>query len=280
MNNDSIFVDDILKEYTSPTYLGGGGQKVVYRAIHPLYGKVVVKIGKYQNNHALERIRREVQILSKISSPYFPTQYSFNTVKENRFSIVEEYIDGIVLQECMTKYNSECIILEFALQMIEILINLWERNIVHRDIKPENIIITADGPKVIDLGIARVMDSTSLTLSLAPFGPCTPNYAAPEQLQNLKRKIDHRSDQFSLGIVVAQLLLNGQHPFDPNVVNDGSSIPENILNGKWATFKVKDSASPEFFSVIQKMLGIQPYSRFRLYKDLQKSILAIHRRFQ
>lgn len=152
---------------------------------------------------------------------------------------------------------------------------LWNKNIVHRDIKPQNLIITNGSICVLDLGIARVIDQTSLTCSYAPFGPCTPNYASPEQLENRKSDIDYRTDQFSLGIIVSQLMLEGQHPFDPNLIRNGSSIPDNIVNDRWARDNVKEKCSGKMYVIIQRLLGHEPYQRFRNLNSLQSLLSEI-----
>ena len=104
---------------------------------------------------------------------------------------------------------------------------IWRRNVVHRDIKPANILITPAGePRVIDLGIARFLDDTSLTASIACCGPATPIYAAPEQLINRKAMINVRTDFFLLGILVLELM-HGFHPFDPQHVGNQNSLIEN-----------------------------------------------------
>jgi len=103
----------------------------------------------------------------------------------------------------------------------------------------------------------------SLTHSAAMRGPCTPIYAAPEQLINSKLQIDFRTDQFLLGIILAQLLCAGIHPFDPKIVG-GDSIVDNIMNDNWVRDQLQKCAPPSLYRICLKMLGNQPYQRFRL----------------
>ena len=147
--------------------------------------------------------------------------------------------------------------------LIEALDILWSRRVVHRDIKPQNVIIRPNNrPVVIDLGIARLLDVSSLTMTGAAIGPCTMQYAAPEQLRNMKPIIDMRADFFALGLLSLQLHL-GFHPFDPANVGQGDSIPDNILNARFVPPESKEGTSAAFAGLVRKLLQTEPYQRFR-----------------
>jgi len=267
-------VDDILERYENPKRIGGGGQKIVF-VVKDSSGKhVVIKIGGYNSVQTLARAQREVQTLSAINSKYYPHQFGFEIVNGQRYVICEEYIKGKPLIELLDAYSEEPKLINLASHLVCALNELWKKRIVHRDIKPANILITANEPKIIDLGIARLLDATSLTHSFAPVGPCTPNYASPEQLKNKKRDIDPRSDQFSLGIVLAQLALHGVHPFDPQIVG-GDSIPDNIINAIWAKDQLIESISPAFVGLITRLLEVEPYKRFRIGDEIIRDISII-----
>lgn len=250
-----------------------GGQKTVYLAKHPEFGDVVIKRGEIKSFTSLERIKREVELLSELDSEYYPKQYHFNIdIRTKQFEIIEDFIDGKVLRECMSQYNSPKDIFKLLSFIVEGLSIIWSRNIVHRDLKPENIIIRPNGmPCIIDLGIARFLDLESLTKTISPLGPCTPIYAAPEQLINKKELIDPRTDFFELGIIVLELYL-GVHPFDPTYVKNQYSLVENIIQNKYVVETDNIKRNNSIVEFIEKTLQTQPYQRFRNYKMLNTFI--------
>lgn len=244
-----------------------GGQKRVFLAEHPDFGMVVIKRGEITSFTSLERIKREVELLSELKSEYFPQQYHFNIdLKTKEFEIVEDYIEGLVLRDTMSQLKSPIEIFNLLNEILVGLSIIWERNIIHRDLKPENIIIRPDGkPCIIDLGIARFLDLESLTRTISPMGPCTPIYAAPEQLMNNKNLIDTRTDFFSLGIIALELYL-GIHPFDPTYVGTKYSIVENIMQNKFVSKTDKVDSNILIDELASKTLQTQSYNRFRNYK--------------
>ena len=263
----------MISECTIIKELPAGGQKIVHLAEHPSIGKVVIKKGKIHSFTSLERIKREVDLLSELDSEFYPKQYHFNIdVKMKEFEIVEDYIEGKVLREAMTQFKTPKDIFRLLISLTKGLASIWNRNIVHRDLKPENIIIRPSGiPCIIDLGIARFLDLESLTKTISPIGPCTPIYASPEQLMNIKGSIDPRTDFFCLGIIAVELFL-GVHPFDPAYVGNKYSIVENILQNIYIveTGSVKRDDSIVEFS--GKTLRTQPYERFRNFQILNDFI--------
>lgn len=250
-----------------------GGQKTVQLAEHPDFGKVVIKKGEIKSFTSLERIKREVELLSILKSEFYPQQYHFNIdIKTKEFEIVEDYIEGTPLREAMKSFTSVEQIFELLHFLTQGLSIIWERNIVHRDLKPENIIIRKNGiPCIIDLGIARFLDLEALTKTIAPMGPCTPIYAAPEQLTNNKNIIDHRTDFFGLGIICLELFL-GVHPFDPTYLENEYSIVENILQNKFLLETKQVKRDERMVELASKTLQLQPFERFRNYQLLQSFI--------
>ncbi len=250
-----------------------GGQKTVHLAEHPEIGPVVIKRGAIKSFTSLERIKREVELLSELKSEFYPQQYHFYIdVKLKEFEIVEDYIEGYPLRESVSQFRNPKEIFSLLNKLVNGLTIIWDKNIVHRDLKPENIIIRPDGtPCIIDLGIARFLDLEALTKTISPVGPCTPIYAAPEQLSNNKSLIDPRTDFFALGIIALELYL-GVHPFDPAYVGNEFSIVENILQNKYALNTETIEKNDKLVGFANNTLQTQPYNRFRNYQILNSFI--------
>jgi len=259
-------LDDITSKCSEVKALANGGQKSVLSAIHPEYGKVVIKFGEYRSINSIERIKREVELLKELNSMYYPKHFEFIINDENReFLIIEECIDGKELSEYASVLSEATSILGLIQDLVKGLNIIWSKNVIHRDIKPANILIKSDGlPVIIDLGIARFLDKASLTHSIAPRGPATPIYAAPEQLRNRKPMIGVRTDFFLLGILALELY-HGFHPFDPRKVGNNSNIVDNIINGIYLHPK---SSNNTFNGFIEGVLKVHPYQRFRLPQNL------------
>jgi len=254
--------------------LPSGGQKNVQMAEHTEIGLVVIKRGAIKSYTSLERIKREIELLSVLKSEFYPQQYHFNIdIKTKEFEIVEDYIEGASLRESMKSFKTVEQIFTLLLSLIKGLSIIWELNIVHRDLKPENIIIRKNGtPCIIDLGIARFLDLEALTKTIAPIGPCTPIYAAPEQLINNKNVIDPRTDFFCLGIISMEMFL-GVHPFDGTFLENHFSIVENILQANYLLETKHVNRDERMVELAAKTLQLQPFNRFRNYNQLQSFVL-------
>jgi serine/threonine protein kinase len=195
-----------------------GGQKDVYLGEHSAFGRVVVKVTRGTNT---ERTLREVEAVQSLSSPHVPKVFAVGSLVmlgTPYVYLVEQYISGrtlrSILNECGRLGLQQCVSLLAAL--LETAAAMEDAHIVHRDIKPENIMYD-DGGSVwlLDFGIARVLDLTSITDSQARFGPHTAGYAAPEQFRNRKQEVDARADLFSIGVVLYEAL-TGTNPFRAN----------------------------------------------------------------
>lgn len=278
-----IIYDDVIRQYCNPTLIKKGGQRVVFKIDHPKFGESVIKIGHYktptnQDGWDIERIQREIDFLRETNSPYYPKNYDFQKINSDRYIIIEEFVDSIPLSDCINNFSNPLDALQFIRHLIIGLNIIWGKKIVHRDLKPDNILTMKNNlPKIIDLGIARFLDCDSITKTFN-CGPLSRDYAAPEQYQYNKKLIDWRTDQYNLGIILMQMLLNGIHPFNPTLVG-GQSIPQNILSDNWYKDAFQKKPITSIFPITTKMLGFHLHQRYKTPRQLLDEIETCLRSF-
>lgn len=264
-------LDDLISRCSSVVSLAEGGQKKVLAAEHPDFGAVVIKYGEYRYTTSLERITREVELLRELESRYYPKHFEFLVEPVRReFLVVEERLDAVELGAARDRFEDHESILRLLQHLVCALSVIWARNVVHRDLKPANILVTSTNePRIIDLGIARFLDEESITRSLAPIGPATPIYAAPEQLINKKTMINARTDFFLLALLSLELV-HGYHPFDPSHVGNHESLIENISTGTYVP--PPDNCDAVLKEFIERNLDPRPFRRMRTVKDVMNHL--------
>jgi serine/threonine protein kinase len=203
-----------IDQYKILSRIGGGGMGEVYRALDlELQRDVAIKCVRPELadlEEVTKRFRNEARTLAKLSHPNIATVYRFFTSDERLF-LVMEYIDGI--QFSGRSREGEQLTYRDAISMIRDALHglgyAHEQGVVHRDIKPGNLMLDQRGMvKVLDFGIAHLIGGTRMTRAGSMVG--TPAYMAPEQI--LGKQVDQRTDLYSLGIVLYELL-SGQLPY-------------------------------------------------------------------
>lgn len=219
-----------LKHYQVIALLGKGGMGEVYLAEDRLLGrKVALKLLPAQFTQDRERLFRfeqEARAASALNHPNIITIYEIGVADQTHF-IVTEYVEGQTLRQRMrTTALRLGEILEVCAQVASALLTAHDAGIIHRDIKPENVMMRPDGYiKVLDFGLAKLLhhapranatspDPADTTRELMQTDPGkmmgTARYMSPEQIRGLE--VDGRSDIFSLGVMLYELL-SGQAPF-------------------------------------------------------------------
>ncbi|MGW4696187.1 serine/threonine-protein kinase [Kitasatospora cineracea] len=203
--------------YRLAARLGSGGMGVVYLAHSPAGQPLALKVIRpdYAEDPAfLQRFAHEVAAARRVHGVYTVPVVAGSTTGPQPW-LATAYVAAPSLQRMLRAHGPlpphACLLLTAGIA--EALQSIHEAGIVHRDLKPGNVLLAADGPKVIDFGIARAADGTTLTRTGE--GPGTPGFMAPEQF--LGSAVTPAADVFSLG-VLAHVAATGRHPF-----GDGNS---------------------------------------------------------
>jgi serine/threonine-protein kinase len=255
--------------------LGQGAMGIVYKAKDPLIDRVVA-IKTINLGLALDekeeyegRFYQEAKAAGRLSHPNIVTIYDVGKSGDVAY-IAMEFLEGRELRDIMNDSGLLPVdqVLDIVAQVAQGLAYAHEHDIVHRDVKPSNIMVVRDGHvKITDFGIARMASSAVRTQTGMVLG--SPKYMSPEQVMG--KAIDQRSDIFSLGVMLYEML-TGQAPFNGENVNaimyqtlNAVPVPPNSLN----------SAVPEMLNfIVAKALAKGLEDRYQNAKDFADDLRA------
>jgi serine/threonine protein kinase len=269
-------------ELLSP--IGVGGMGFVYKARDLKSGQIdAVKVLAPQlasSRSSVRRFLREAKAVAGLQHPAVARILNFGE-KDGTYFIAMEYVDGETLNDRVARSPfSADQVADILVQVVDALKEAHKKGIIHRDLKPSNLMIKETGEvKILDFGLVKVqrdmglhaegfLSADSLTLPGTVLG--TVNYMSPEQAMG--RKIDPRSDIFSLG-VIAYELLTGRFPFQGKSV--GETL-DNICHRPYipiARFNL--DASDRFEAIVGKCLRKDPDKRYRSAKELAKELRKV-----
>ena len=264
----------LVNRYELLEKIGEGGMGIVYKAkCHLLNRVVAVKILKAElsnDENFVARFKREATSVASLSHINIVNVHDVGAENNINF-IVMEYINGKTLKQVI-KENGRVTskkTLEIALQIAKALECAHKNKIIHRDIKPDNIMIMEDNiVKVTDFGIAKVVDSRTITNSNKVMGSA--HYFSPEQAKG--NFVDCRTDIYSLGIVMYEML-TGRVPY-----NAESSISIAMMHIQKAVVPPQEIITdiPDNVNmVVLKALEKEPIKRYQTAKEIGDDLRAI-----
>lgn len=279
---DQLDGKTIKDRYEIQNTIGTGGAGKVYLAKDLVENKLVAIKTSNPNqtmSNYKERFRMEAKILSKLDNPNIIAFYdSFE--EQGIPMIVMEYVEGISLEDKLKKTKSidEKEALKYTHQLLSALSDVHSHKVYHRDIKTENIHITVDGNiKLLDFGIVQETVDQDLTRQGSVIG--TVSYLAPEIIKNPHKKANPRTDIYSVGIMLYQLL-TGVKPFK----SDGGLMGAEKVNNlaRKIAFEpaippneMDPSISEEISHFVMKLIEKEPGDRYQNTKEALEDLSKI-----
>jgi predicted Ser/Thr protein kinase len=265
-----------LGRYRIVREIGRGAMGVVYLATDPVIGRsVALKTLAYPPDldesgraERFERFAREAKAAGNLSHPGLVTVYDAGRDEaEGLCYLAMEYVAGRTLKEALAETGGLPAdrVLDVVLQLSQALEHAHDRGVVHRDLKPANILLGEDGSvKIADFGVAR-MERSDLTRDGASVG--SPAYMSPEQVRG--QPVDRRSDLFSLGVVLYEML-TGRRPF---AGPDANSISYQIVHERPAP--LGDHVTPAWGRLLSRLLAKRAETRPADARALHGELLAL-----
>jgi serine/threonine protein kinase len=268
-------IPEQLGKYKIEKVLGQGAMGVVYKGVDDeIKRTVAIKtiltnlLDHAQAEAILLRFKREAQAAGRLNHPNIVAVYEYGKQGDTAF-IAMEYVKGEELEDALEggKRMGTDDIKDVIGQLLDGLGMAHKNGVVHRDIKPANLIMTEDGIKIADFGIANVEES-SMTQMGEVLG--TPNYMSPEQVYG--QPVDGRSDLFSVGIILYQLI-TGEKPFSGGAA---ATVMHRVVNAEPEAPTILNQLIPKGFdALIRKAMAKKPEDRFQTAAEFKEALNSV-----
>jgi formylglycine-generating enzyme required for sulfatase activity len=256
----------MLSVYRVEDVIGEGGMGVVYRARDTAADRTVALKCLHTNLAGdpvvRQRFLREARVLRVWSHPGAVAIHDF-VEHAHLLAIVMELVAGESLARHLARWRGRMPLAEIRTilgDVLEAMQDAHDHGVVHRDLKPDNILVKDDGgrlrPKIVDFGIAKMLEGTTYTVSGALLGTCM--YMAPEQVKT-PSATDHRADVYSLGVTLYELV-TGKPPFDGDG-NHFAAMMAHVTQRPRPPSKLRKDTPPELEKLILDALAKSPDDR-------------------
>ncbi|HXG93953.1 MAG TPA: serine/threonine-protein kinase [Blastocatellia bacterium] len=258
----------LAEKYLVEELLGSGGMCDVYRARHIAMEKeVAIKILKPElaaDPRIAQRFEQEARAASRVRHPHAINVTDYGIGRDNTPFLVMELVEGCSLREVLREHGALSVerVAGILHQVCSALEAAHSVGVIHRDIKPDNIIISElegrDWVEVVDFGVAKIQEDVNRRASLtgANFIIGTPRYMSPEQCE--EKEVDARSDIYSLGVVVYEML-TGDAPFEAS--SSTRLLMAHVAEPPAPLRDKRPDISPEVEAVVMRALEKNPDRR-------------------
>jgi eukaryotic-like serine/threonine-protein kinase len=273
--NAMMALGTMVQHYRIIERIGAGGMGEVYLAEDTkLNRRVALKfmpVHLAQDPELRVRFTREAQAAAKLDHPNIVTIYEVGEFNGRPFFAMQ-YVCGKTLHDCLEEQPLPVSkVVHLISQVSDGLAKAHAVGVTHRDIKSANIIVDEDfRPKILDFGLATVQGGDLLTKAGSTLG--TIAYMSPEQAQG--REVDYRSDLFSLGVVLYELIA-GRTPFKRN--NDAATIHAIVSESPEPLARYKSDVAPELQRIVAKVLAKNPLERYQSAADFSADLRSVGR---
>lgn len=250
--------------------VGRGGMGAVFEAEQISLGRSValkiLRFGGVSDADAIERFKREAETVAKLHHTNIVPIYNVGSEHGVNYYAMQ-FIDGRSLAEVLAEAKRPLgsqQVAEWGLQAAEALAHAHHRGVIHRDVKPSNLLLDRENRLwLTDFGLARRLDDVTLSITGALLG--TPRYMSPEQAIAAHKQVDHRSDLFSLGSTLYELLT-----YKPAFPGDSPhAVIQNILTCEPTPIRQLVTAVPrDLETIVLKCMAKEPRERYSAASEL------------